>query len=69
MKIRSTVHWPEEGVACNEVIEVDDAFALERIAQGFAVEVVDEAPPAEESAAPAAEPAAVEPAPVEPAQQ
>lgn len=51
MKIRSTVFWPENDppVVANEVIDVADDVAAERIKAGLAVEFVEE--PAETQAA------------------
>lgn len=55
MKIRSTVFWPEQGVAANEVVDLPDAEAQARIDEGFAVPHVEDAP---EAPAPAEPPAA-----------
>ena len=46
MKIRSTVFWPEKDIECNQVVDLPDDEAKERIALGFAVEHVE--PPADE---------------------
>ena len=54
MKIRSTVHWPEREIECNQVVDLPDDEARARIAQGFAVEAPEE-PAAEEQPARSAE--------------
>ena len=53
MKITSTVFWPEHDppVMANDVIDLPDAEAQERIAQGFAVEYVEPAAPVAEEPA------------------